>query len=49
MSINTNISLSTASRIDNAVQHSTDGFSVVDTMGSLVNNAKFKAGYDEFA
>jgi hypothetical protein len=47
--MNFNISLSSASKIENDIQRTSAGFSTIDTMGSLVNNTKFKRGYDEFA
>jgi len=43
-----NISLSSASKIENDIQRTPAGFSTIDTMGSMINNAKFKRGYDEF-
>ena len=49
MATNTSISLSTASSIENSIQYAIDGFSTIGTMGSLVNNQKFKSGYDDFA
>lgn len=42
------ISLSSASKIENDIQRTPAGFSTIDTMGSMVNNTKFKRGYDEF-
>ena len=49
MAINSNIHLSTASKIENDVQRTVEDFSTVGTIGSLINNANFKQGYDEFA
>ena len=40
--------LSNAQLIADAVQRNPGDFSAVDVMGSLVNNNKFKKGYDDF-
>ena len=42
-------SLSTVNIIEDTISRNIDGFTVVDTMGSMVNNAGFKSGYDDFA
>ena len=39
--------MSTAAEIENKIQHATYEFSTIDIMGSMVNNAKFKQGYDD--
>ena len=47
MPIDSTISLSTASIIENDIQHAINDFSTIDTIGSLVNNENFKQGYND--
>lgn len=49
MPIDSTIVLSSADAITNGVQQATNGFSTVDALGSFVNNAEFRKGYDDFS
>lgn len=48
MASTSDISLSTAGIITDAVQRNIDGFSFVETAGSLINNQKWSQGFNEF-
>ena len=49
MPIDPTITLSTAYEISKDVQQADGGFSTIDALGSFVNNAKFRKGYDDFS